>query len=75
VVGFGLGGAFPTLMAVAGRRPGEKAWALAINGSASVLSSVLATAIAVLWGFRAVYDLAVAAYALVAAVSWRLGKE
>ncbi|MGQ9553867.1 MAG: hypothetical protein ACUVWR_07130 [Anaerolineae bacterium] len=75
LVGFGLGGAFPTLMAIAGRRPGERAWALAINGSASVLSSVLTTAIAVLWSFKAAYGLAMAAYTLVAAVSWRLGKK
>jgi len=69
LAGFGLGGAFPTLMKLGTSESGQRAWALAVNGAASVAGSVLATGVAVLWGFRAAFGLAVAAYALVAILS------
>jgi hypothetical protein len=48
-------------------------WAWAINGVSSVLASVLAVAVAITWGFRAVTLLALACYlvALLQASRWR----
>jgi hypothetical protein len=48
-------------------------WAWAINGVSSVLASVLAVAVAITWGFRAVTLLALACYlvALAQALRWR----
>lgn len=65
-IGFGLGGAFPTLMRLSLREPGQRAWAVAVNGTASVLASVLATATSVLGGFELTLAVAIAAYAGVA---------
>ena len=66
LIGFGLGGAFPTLMRQSSRRPGQRAWAVAANGAASTLASVLATGLAVLGGFGPTLGVALTAYALVA---------
>lgn len=71
VVGFGLGGAFPTWMRLRAHKPGQRAWAVAANGAASTLASVLATGMAVLYGFSATLALALVAYAVCAALSAR----
>lgn len=52
------------LRVVEEREPGLTPWAWAINGSFSVISSVLAVMIALSWGFAAVLWLGAAAYSL-----------
>ena len=54
------------------QRPGLTAWAWAINGSASVISAVLAVVLAMGWGFAAVLWLGAAAYGLALASIWPL---
>ena len=49
-------------------------WAYGINGCASVLSSLIATCIAIPYGFRAVMVCAAGLYLLAAGVSHRLGR-
>jgi len=65
-IGFGLGGAFPTIMRLSVRGPGQRAWAVAVNGAASTLASVVATGVSVLWGFGVTFAIGVGAYAAVA---------
>ncbi len=58
-----LGTAMPIGLArLRGLHAGAVPWAWAINGVSSVLASVLAVAIAITWGFRAVTLLALACY-------------
>ena len=52
--------------------PGLIPWAWAINGSASVISGVLAVMAALSWGFTTVLWLGAAAYALALAAIWPL---
>jgi hypothetical protein len=54
------------------QRPGLTAWAWAINGSASVISAVLAVVLAMGWGFSVVLWLGAAAYGLALAAVWPL---
>jgi hypothetical protein len=62
-IGFLMGMPFAGgLRVVEGREPGLAPWAWAINGSFSVISSVLAVMIAMSWGFSAVMWLGAAAY-------------
>ncbi|MFQ6017177.1 MAG: hypothetical protein ACE5KF_03190 [Kiloniellaceae bacterium] len=68
---FVMGMPFPLGLArVAAAAPRLVPWAWGINGCASVLSAVLATVLAIGFGFTAVVGLAVGLYAL-AAVVWR----
>ena len=68
---FVMGLPFPLGLArVSTAVPALVPWAWGINGCASVLSAVLATLLAVAFGFSAVVGLAVALY-LVAALVWR----
>ena len=68
---FVMGLPFPLGLArVSETAPALVPWAWGINGCASVLSAVLATLLAVTFGFSAVVALAVALYILAAAV-WR----
>jgi hypothetical protein len=65
---FLMGLPFPLVLAGLGRRAKELIpWAWAINGCASVLSAVLATMLAIHWGFTAVV---LAAVVLYAAAGW-----
>ena len=58
-----LGTAMPIGLArLRGLHAGAVPWAWAINGVSSVLASVLAVAVAITWGFRAVTLLALACY-------------
>jgi hypothetical protein len=51
-------------MALLGRRrPGLIPWAWCINGSFSVVSSILVMMVALAWGFRAAFIIAAAVYA------------
>jgi spermidine synthase len=52
--------------------PGIVPWAWAINGSASVISGVLAVMAALSWGFTAVLWLGAAAYGAALAAVWKL---
>ncbi len=52
--------------------PGIVPWAWAINGSASVISGVLAVMAALSWGFTAVLWLGAAAYGAALAAIWKL---
>ncbi|MGD8805838.1 MAG: hypothetical protein PVH65_08295 [Chloroflexota bacterium] len=64
-IGFLMGLPFAGgLGVVEAREPGLAPWAWAINGSFSVISSVLAVMIALSWGFSAVLWLGAAAYGL-----------
>jgi spermidine synthase len=64
-IGFLMGLPFAGGLRVVERRePGLVPWAWAINGSFSVISSVLAVMIALSWGFSAVLWLGAAAYGL-----------
>jgi hypothetical protein len=64
-IGFLMGLPFAGgLRVVEAREPGLVPWAWAINGSFSVVSSVLAVMIALSWGFSAVLWLGAAAYGL-----------
>jgi len=51
--------------------PGLTPWVWAINGSVSVVSSILATILALTGGYRLVLALAAAAYAVALGASWR----
>ncbi|MDS4032137.1 MAG: SAM-dependent methyltransferase [Candidatus Contendobacter sp.] len=65
---FAMGMPFPLgLAGVAARTPALTPWAWALNGFASVAAAVLATVLAIHWGFTAVVIVAVALY-LIAAV-------
>ena len=67
---FCMGMLFPLgLKRLADHAPGWIPWAWAINGCASVIGAVLATALAIHFGFTAVIALAVALY-LVAAIAF-----
>jgi hypothetical protein len=64
-LGLAMGVPFAAGLALVERvRPGLTAWAWAINGSASVVSAVLAVVVAMGWGFAAVLWLGAAAYGL-----------
>jgi hypothetical protein len=64
-LGYLMGMPFPGgLRVVEGRQPSFVPWAWAINGSFSVISSVLAVMVALSWGFSAVLWLGAAAYTL-----------
>ena len=68
---FCMGMPFPLALARLSREaPALVPWAWGINGCASVVSAVLATLLAIEFGFTAVVALAVALYVLAAAV-WR----
>lgn len=68
-LGFLMGVPFPRgIAALEGQAPGTIPWAWAINGSVSVVASVLASMIAVSWGFRWVLWAGAACYALAGAV-------
>ncbi|MFQ5774045.1 MAG: hypothetical protein ACE5GS_05980 [Kiloniellaceae bacterium] len=68
---FWMGMPFPLGLAdVTERAPQLVPWAWGINGCASVISAVLATLLAIDFGFTAVVGLAVALY-LLAAAAWR----
>lgn len=72
-LGFLMGMPFPWgIAALEGRPPGTIPWAWAINGSTSVVASVLASMVAVSWGFRWVLWAGAACYALAGAVAPRL---
>lgn len=64
VPSFGLGMTFPLAMRDLGADPGGRAWAWAVNGSASVIASVAAALTAVAWGISALLWCAAAACAL-----------
>ncbi len=69
---FAMGMPFPLgLRALADRAPGFIPWAWGINGFASVASAVLATLLAIEFGFTAVIVLATAFYAIAAVISLR----
>ncbi|MFN7974351.1 MAG: hypothetical protein U0166_18715 [Acidobacteriota bacterium] len=72
-LGFVLGGFFPTGIAILRERaPGLVPWAWGVNGSASVVGSVLAVVLAMSRGFRAVTIAALGLYAVaVAAMALR----
>jgi spermidine synthase len=64
-LGFLMGVPFPAGIELTGRiSPGLVPWAWAVNGCASVLSSILAVMIAISWGFSRVLAGGVVAYAL-----------
>ena len=66
---FCMGIPFPLgLTRIAGERPDLVPWAWGINGCASVLSAVLATVLAIHYGFTAVMVVALVLYAAAAAV-------
>ena len=69
-LGFCMGMPFPIgLSALAAGPPALTAWAWGINGCASVISAILATLLAIHFGFNAVILLALGCY-LAAAVSF-----
>ncbi len=62
-LGIAMGIPFPTGMSILGKdRPDLIPWAWCINGSFSVISSVLAMMLALFWGFSTVHLLAVGCY-------------
>jgi hypothetical protein len=72
-LGLAMGVPFAAGLALVERqRPGLTAWAWAINGSASVISAVLAVVLAMGWGFSAVLWLGAAAYGLALVAVWPL---
>jgi hypothetical protein len=64
VPSFALGMSFPLAMRDLGGSPTGRAWAWAVNGSASVTASVAAALAAAAWGISALLWCAAAAYAL-----------
>ena len=63
-----MGMPFPlALSRLAAHRPDLVPWAWGINGCASVLSAILATLLAMTFGFRVVVLMAMALYVLAAA--------
>jgi predicted membrane-bound spermidine synthase len=69
---FCMGLPFPLgLACVASYRPAVLPWAWGINGCASVLSAILATVLAIHYGFTVVVGLALGLYILAAAVLYR----
>ena len=67
---FAMGMPFPLgLASVAGRTPVLVPWAWAVNGFASVVAAILATVLAIHWGFNAVLILATVLY-LTAAINF-----
>ena len=67
---FALGMPFPLgLASVAARTPVLVPWAWAVNGFASVVAAILATVLAIHWGFNAVLILATVLY-LTAAINF-----
>ena len=63
-LGVAMGMPFPAGMALLGRvRPGLIPWAWCINGSFSVVSSILVMMVALAWGFRAALLIAAVVYA------------
>ena len=69
---FFMGMPFPLGLArVAANAPALVPWAWAINGCASVIAAVLATLLAVHWGFTVVVALALALYVAAAAFAPR----
>jgi hypothetical protein len=72
---FCMGMPFPlALSQIAAQRPDLVPWAWGINGCASVLSAILATLLAMSFGFRAVVLTALALY-LLAAATFRMSSE
>lgn len=70
-LGVCLGGAFPLALRMAAREaPDWPAWAWALNGTGSVLGSVLAVMLAIEFGFGAVWWLGVCAYTLALLMLW-----
>jgi len=70
---FFMGIPFPTaLTAISARRPSLVPWAWGVNGCASVVATVLATVLAVSWGFDPVTWTALGAYVLAALLARRL---
>jgi hypothetical protein len=70
---FFMGMPFPTaLTAISRRRPGLVPWAWGVNGCASVVGTVIATVLAVSWGFGPVTWTALGAYVLAALLARRL---
>ncbi|HSH21252.1 MAG TPA: hypothetical protein VK992_01380, partial [Candidatus Caenarcaniphilales bacterium] len=61
-VGFLMGVPFPRAVAAIGSSPSLVAWAWAANGSASVVSGIIATMVALSFGFGAVLALAAVLY-------------
>ena len=73
-LGFIMGTPFPLgTRLVEKRNPRIMAWAWAVNGSSSVLGSVLSMIIALSWGFTSVLLLSTLAYLIAAAVMLGLG--
>jgi hypothetical protein len=69
-LGLAMGMPFPLGLASLGaRRPALVPWAWAVNGFASVVAAVLATVLAIHWGFSAVVFLAATLYLLAAVTS------
>jgi hypothetical protein len=69
---FCMGMPFPLGLAQAGEAaPDLLPWAWGINGCASVLSSILATILAMHYGFRMVVVAAVLLYVVAAGLGWR----
>jgi hypothetical protein len=64
VPSFCLGMTFPLAMRDLGGSPGGRAWAWAVNGSASVIASIAAALVAAAWGISALLYAAASAYAL-----------
>lgn len=72
-LGFLMGIPFAAgLRRVEGRYPGIVPWIWAINGGASVVSSILATVLALLWGYRLVLGCAALCYLLATLAFWPL---
>mgnify|MGYP005844585689 CR=1 FL=1 len=72
-LGFAMGLPFPRgIAALEARSPGAIPWAWAINGSLSVVASILAPMVAMSWGFRWVVWAGAACYALAGMVGPRL---
>jgi hypothetical protein len=63
------------MRAVEAAAPGLTAWAWAINGSASVISGVLAVMAALSWGFLAVLWLGAAAYGIALLAIWPVARQ
>jgi hypothetical protein len=75
-LGFCMGMPFPMgLSALAASSPSLTAWAWGINGCASVISAILATLLAIHFGFNAVILLALACYVAAAASFPRLASD
>lgn len=71
--GLAMGVPFAAGLALVERqRPGLTAWSWAINGSASVISAVLAVVMAMAWGFEVVLWSGAAAYGVALLAIWPL---